>query len=172
MIRPFFLLVIGATASPGLAQDAAPISAEQAAAAAQEAYGPPDPRTREECERTARPGEIVVCAQPEDPEKYRVRSSADRDPAADKSGVPRAPDLYNLPQPAMVGIGVSAKGCFIPPCPAPMPLLIDLAAIPEAPPGSDADRVSKGLAPRGDANGDTRALTPPESASPEEAPSS
>jgi hypothetical protein len=44
---------------------------------------------------------------------------------------------------------VVARGCFIPPCPPPKALMIDLKAIPEAPPGSDADRVGRGLAPTG-----------------------
>lgn len=138
------LLVVGS--APSSAQQ----TAGQVAAEAQEAYGPPDARAKPECAAPKPGGEIVVCAENEDPEKYRVKSSSELDPTGKGAqGPPRAPDLFNLPQPAMVGVGVSAKGCFIPPCPSPMPLLIDLKAIPEAPPGSDADRVARGLAPRG-----------------------
>ncbi len=39
--------------------------------------------------------------------------------------------------------------CFIPPCPPPPALMIDIKALPEPPPGSDADRIARGLAPRG-----------------------
>jgi len=167
-------------AAPVAAQDAEPVTAEQAVAAAQEAYGPPDTRAKPACP-TPKPGdEIVVCGENEDPDKYRVKSSADLDPKKARDGLPRAPDLFNLPQPAMVGVGVSAKGCFIPPCPSPMPVLIDLKAIPEAPPGSDADRVANGLAPRDAGNAPSpapapppaeAAIRPPESASPAAEPS-
>jgi hypothetical protein len=160
-------------------------TADEALAAAQDAYGPQDTRAKPKCGTPGPGGEIVVCGTTEDPDKYRVKSSEDLDPKMAKDVVPRAPDLYNLPVPAMVGVGVTFKGCFIPPCPAPMPLLIDLKKIPEAPPGSDADRVGKGLAPNGStgqsAPGPTPApapaqvtepaLKPPESASPAEAPS-
>lgn len=174
-----FAVIAIVCATPSLAQDSPQATAEEAAAAAQAAYGPPDPKAKAECPRPKNPGEIVVCGEQDDPAKYRVPSSADLDPKNAKDGIPRAPDLYNLPQPAMVGVGVSAKGCFIPPCPSPMPLLIDLKSIPEAPPGSDADRVAKGLAPRGDSVPPPApatpalepAVRPPESASPAEEPS-
>lgn len=39
--------------------------------------------------------------------------------------------------------------CFIPPCPPPPALLIDVEALPEAPDGSDADRIARGLPPLG-----------------------
>ncbi len=139
--------------APGLhAQDApvlAPqVTADEALRAAAEVYGPPDPRKREECPPPKPGDEIVVCGQTEDASKYRVQSSSDLDPSGLGSrGSPKAPDLYNLPQPAMIGAGVSAKGCFIPPCPPPMPVLIDLKAIPEAPEGSDADLIARGEKP-------------------------
>jgi len=182
MRRLLPLLVAALVAAPAAAQDAGPVTAEQAVAAGQEAYGPPDTRAKPACP-TPKPGdEIVVCGQEDDSDRYRVKSSSDLDPKGKgaKDGLPRAPDLYNLPQPAMVGVGVSAKGCFIPPCPSPMPVLIDLKAIPEAPPGSDADRVAHGLAPlsAGDAPASApapppaeAALMPPESASPAAQPS-
>ena len=43
---------------------------------------------------------------------------------------------------------VVARGCFIPPCPPPLAILIDVEALPEAPAESDADRVARGLPPR------------------------
>ena len=39
--------------------------------------------------------------------------------------------------------------CIVPPCPPPPVYMIDVTALPEAPPGSDADRIARGLAPRG-----------------------
>ena len=140
-------------AAPLAAQDAPPatpaaqaITAEQAVAAAKEVYGPPDLRPKAECPPPTLGGEIVVCGQAEDQSKYRVQSSGDLDPtgAGARGGGPRAPDLGTV-YPGMV----VARGCFIPPCPPPMPVLIDLKALPDAPPGSDAERVGQGLAPRG-----------------------
>ncbi|WP_298335852.1 hypothetical protein [uncultured Erythrobacter sp.] len=39
--------------------------------------------------------------------------------------------------------------CLIPPCPPEAALLIDVEALPEAPEGSDADRIARGLPPLG-----------------------
>ena len=39
--------------------------------------------------------------------------------------------------------------CLIPPCPPPPAYIIDFDELPDAPPGSDADRIARGLAPRG-----------------------
>ncbi len=39
--------------------------------------------------------------------------------------------------------------CAVPPCAPPPALLIDVGALPEAPPGSDADRIARGLPPLG-----------------------
>ncbi|MCT2557995.1 hypothetical protein N0B51_03270 [Tsuneonella sp. YG55] len=162
---PFAALASGLAAA-ATAQSAreAPLTAAQAVDAAAEAYGPPDTRRKEECPPRAPGDEIVVCAQTQDQEQFRVRSSSDLDPtgAGARGGVPRAPDVGTVYPGAVV-----ARGCFIPPCPPPMPPIIDLKAIPEAPPGSDADRVARGLAPRGDASGDSgadnsdRAVRPP-----------
>ena len=92
------------------------------------------------CVRQGRPGEIVVCAPDED--QFRVDSSADSDPtgkAGTDDGRLRPPNFEKN----IGGVSV-AKGCFIPPCPPAQPLIIDLSQIPEAPAGSDADRVAKG----------------------------
>ncbi|MGN3974787.1 hypothetical protein [Tsuneonella sp. SYSU-LHT278] len=168
---------------PAAAQPAAgpPVTATQAIETAKQAYGPPDARAKETCP-PHRPGEeIVVCAEVEDQDQFRVRSSGELDPAGAgaRGGVPRAPDVGTTYPGAVV-----ARGCFIPPCPPPMPKIIDLKAIPEAPPGSDADRVGRGLAPRGNdgsapapgglpplagqADEPDRPPRPPESASPAE----
>jgi hypothetical protein len=184
--------------SPLAAQDAAPdaaqaqapaatvrpagATAEEVLADAKEVYGPPDSRAKPACP-TPKPGdEIVVCGKGEDQSRYRVQSSGELDPTGKgaKDIVPRAPDVGTV----YPGV-VVAKGCFIPPCPPPMPVLIDLKAIPDAPPGSDAERAGQGLAPRGTigdgapppappppaAAAAEPALTPRESASPAEEPS-
>ena len=39
--------------------------------------------------------------------------------------------------------------CLIPPCPPPPAYMIDFSALPDAPPGSDADRIARGLPPVG-----------------------
>lgn len=39
--------------------------------------------------------------------------------------------------------------CLIPPCPPEAALMIDVEALPEAPEGSDADRIARGLPPLG-----------------------
>lgn len=39
--------------------------------------------------------------------------------------------------------------CVIPPCPGEAALIIDIEALPEAPEGSDADRIARGLPPLG-----------------------
>ena len=39
-------------------------------------------------------------------------------------------------------------------CPQPPPLIIDVTALPQAPAGSDADRIARGLPPIGNDTGD------------------
>jgi len=55
---------------------------------------------------------------------------------------------------ALMGAGVTITGCIIPPCPPPPALIIDIEALPEAPAGSDADRIARGLPPIGNDTGD------------------
>jgi hypothetical protein len=97
-------------------------------------------RTQARCAPRTSADEIVVCAT--DTAKYRVQSTAELNPTsrqATRTGVPRAPDVGNHPR-AGVGVG----GCMLGPCPPPTMYMIDLATIPEAPPGSDADKIAKG----------------------------
>ena len=105
--------------------------------------------------------EIVVCGNPEDAAASAGWSRSDwEDRYADRTrgADPLVVNESNLLP--MVGATITIKGCFIPPCPPPMPLIIDLDAIPATPPGSDADRVGRGLSPRGDDVGDAPP-TPP-----------
>ena len=102
-------------------------------------------------------GEIIVCRREADQSQYRVSTKDETEDRYAKEhermgefGMPGAlPDDF-------VGAGIfrgpaTVSGlCVIPPCPPPPALIIDLEAIPEAPPGSDAERVGQGLAPKGD----------------------
>ncbi len=75
--------------------------------------------------------EIVVCAERDDPATQHVPSDSDSGDPDD--GVPRAPDVSGLPTGGM-RIGKTPRH----------PLIIDLKAIPEPPPGSDADMIANG----------------------------
>ena len=84
----------------------------------------------------AKGDEIVVCAEHEDPATQYVPSETDSGSTYD--GVPHAPDVSSLPSCAGAGmcmrVGKKPRN----------PLIIDLKSIPEPPPGSDADKISKG----------------------------
>ena len=143
--RPGVLLPALLLAAPLAAQEApepAPetVTAERVLADAQKAYALPVRGAQAECPMPKPGGEIVVCARQDNSDRFRAASSSDLDPtgAGARGGVPHADVETGYP-----GVAV-ASGCFIPPCPPPMPVLIDLKAIPEAPPGSDADRIARG----------------------------
>ncbi len=123
-VLPPILAGLGAVPSPPAA---AQITAEEALANAQASYSAVP---REEACPQADPGTIVVCRRKVDPDSLRVRSENGRagDGRADRGDVPDAPYVYGG---FMGGITV-ARGCFVPPCPRPAAVLIDLAAIPEA----------------------------------------
>jgi hypothetical protein len=86
--------------------------------------------------------EIVVCGLWEEDEKFRAQSTSQLDPESREAlndGVPRAPELgesckANPEKGSCIGFG------SVPP-PAYM---VDFSELPEAPPGSDADRIAKG----------------------------
>lgn len=103
----------------------------------------PAKRCRREAENSR---EIVVCADPDKNNRDRLPLRKELDSAqSTRTGVPRAPDVYGL-KPKGIPL-ITFKGCMIPPCPPPPILYIDLKAIPEAPLGSDADRIGKGEIP-------------------------
>lgn len=117
------------------------------------AVGPPAPV--EECPETDESilsNVIIVCRERdrETEEQFRIRSAdrAESDYARRTmdQGAPRAPDV--------AGAGIfrgkaTVSGCFLPPCPPPIMPDIDFAALPEAPAGSDAERIGRGLPPIG-----------------------
>ncbi len=97
-------------------------------------------------------GEIIVCRRiGESRENYfsGSREEAQKRYARETAfaGDPQAPDVAGggiFRGPATV-----SGQCLIPPCPPPPALLIDVEALPEAPEGSDADRIARGLPPLG-----------------------
>lgn len=94
---------------------------------------------RPRCGEKGAGGDIVVCA-PDDGAQWRVPSTADNDPAsraALRDGVPRAPQLDR-------GSCRGQPGCITGGWAPPPVYIIDLAAIPQAPEGSDADKVAMG----------------------------
>lgn len=96
------------------------------------------------CDRPREGDEIVVCI--DRGEDLRVPTTAESDPSslaarrARNNGVPLAPQLDR-------GSCKGQPGCVIGGWAPPPLYLIDLAAIPEAPEGSDAARVAKGELP-------------------------
>lgn len=87
--------------------------------------------------RSARPGDIVVCAPDQD--KYRVQSTSQEDPLSDQ-----ALNDGRLTPPDVAGNGIFKGKATASFGKVEKPYLIDLSAIPEAPAGSDADKIAKG----------------------------
>ena len=110
-----------------------------------------DQLLEEDCEEEADAGriagEIVVCRQlGEATDGSWNREEWQRDYARRTQGE----------QPVNVAGGGIFTGpatigglCVIPPCPPEAALMIDVEALPDAPEGSDADRISRGLPPLG-----------------------
>ncbi len=89
-------------------------------------------------------GEIVVCHRFKKESTDGVWNREEwEDSYAARTQGQKPVNTFGIPDHGMV----VARGCFIPPCPKPPALFIDVEALPEAPRGSDADRVGRGLAP-------------------------
>ena len=107
-----------------------------------------DRRCAEEADAARIAGEIVVCRSlDEDTDGAWDREAFERDYAARTQG-PVAPDVdgtgIRLPTEGSVfTVTVTAKVGE----PPPPTLMIDIEALPEAPPGSDADRIGRGEGP-------------------------
>ncbi|WP_295635966.1 hypothetical protein [Novosphingobium sp.] len=102
-----------------------------------------DPTKR--CKREAENSrEIVVCADPDRNKRDRLPLRNETDSAkSTRTGVPRAPDLDGIKcRPGADGVCRGNIGRAPPPI-----YYIDLSKIPEAPPGSDADKIAKGEIP-------------------------
>ena len=94
------------------------------------------------CNEARRQGEIVVCGVDRG-EQWRVPSTAESDPKSRQGrdiGMPTAPNVSSLPDCAIVKCHGFGK--------VPPPIyVVDFTKLPEAPVGSDADRIAKGEAP-------------------------
>ncbi|WP_324262113.1 hypothetical protein U4960_02900 [Altererythrobacter sp. H2] len=139
---------------PAIAAAQQPGSAEEALSAASSTYGPaaPEPACGDGGE-----GEIVVCAREQEQSQFRIRSDkqAEDDYARETmfQGDPQAPDVAGpgiFRGPATVG-GMCIPG--LQKCPRPPAISVDFAELPQAPPGSDADRIARGLPPVGNETG-------------------
>lgn len=147
----FGVLVIasnGAEAqAPAKAKPLAPGPSAAAASSEAAQAGPPIgsidltvtvPR-RTRCGTTDGRGEIVVCGA-DHGEDVRVPSTADSDPNSKEgqnTGIPQAPSVSGLPDCRKTkchGFGRAPPRIYV----------IDMKSIPEAPKGSDADKVAKG----------------------------
>ena len=119
---------------------------------------PGDPIADERCEDEADAGriagEIVVCRSlGETTDGAYDHEEFTRRYAAATQGV-NAPDVDGTGLPFGMAPIVTIRGCFIPPCPKDPALLIDVEALPDAPAGSDADRIARGLPPLGNEESD------------------
>jgi len=142
-------MALGQTASatsaePGksVGPPAPPAPASSEAAAPDGPVGPLNllitSQRKKTCGGTAPDGTIVVCGR-DNGEDVRVPSTTDSDPnsrEAQNTGIPRAPNVSGLPDCSRGCIGIGKA--------PPKVYIIDLKAIPEAPKGSDADKVAKG----------------------------
>ncbi len=101
-------------------------------------------------------GEIIVCRRiGENPAYYYSGNSenAERRYAEETAfeGDIRAPDVAGAG--IFRGPATISGLCIIPPCPKDPAIIIDVEALPEAPQGSDADRIAQGLPPISDEEG-------------------
>ncbi|GAA4046215.1 hypothetical protein GCM10022213_16960 [Parerythrobacter jejuensis] len=118
-------------------------TAEQVLEEAKEEYGPPppDPPKRVECDDPIG-NEIVVCAELEEQSQFRVRSSLDE---GDDSHLKWEGDPPNVAGPGIFTGKATVSGCIKGVnCPPPPVYYFDITALPEAPEGSDADKIAKG----------------------------
>ncbi|WP_336979342.1 hypothetical protein [Altererythrobacter fulvus] len=116
------------------------VSAEEAVQNTKDMYGPPPPtRNCSKPNDQQSQSEIVVCARKVDDSQFRVKSTSELDPnskEATDDGLPRAPDV--------AGDGIfKGKGMSLGGTPDPA-YMIDFKLLPDAPEGSDADRIAKG----------------------------
>lgn len=110
--------------------------------AAKRAYGVPDPRLR--CRPQPGSDEIVVCLDRGEDLVVPATSESDPDSLAARralnGGVPRAPQFDR-------GSCRGKPGCITGGWAPPPVYYVDVTQLPEAPEGSDADRIAKGEEP-------------------------
>jgi hypothetical protein len=120
----------------------------------------PTPAEAQECDEaqdaSALSGEIVVCRKLPVDNSDRLAGSREAwlkdyaERTKDYNTI-AAPDVDNTRHP-FTGSGATIvfTGCFIPPCPPPHAILVDVEGLPPPPHESDADRIARGLPPRGE----------------------
>ncbi|QZD94275.1 hypothetical protein [Qipengyuania gelatinilytica] len=106
-----------------------------------------DPDCAKQQEASILSGEIVVCAKRTGGEnRLYDKEAAERRHAERTQGAKpvdvAGPGIFRG-KPTIGGM------CFIPPCPKDPAYMIDFEELPDTPAGSDADRMARGLAPRG-----------------------
>lgn len=89
------------------------------------------------CTEPERRGDIVVCGQK--PDEFRMPSTGESDP-----GSKQALDDGRLHAPDVAGGGIFKGKATMGFGRVAAPYMIDLSSIPEAPAGSDADKIAKG----------------------------
>lgn len=96
----------------------------------------PDEVTKR-CAQPERRGDIVVCG--DKPDQFRMPSTSQSDPNSKE-----ALDDGRLHTPDVAGNGIFKGKATMGFGKVAVPYMIDLASIPEAPAGSDADKIAKG----------------------------
>ncbi len=145
-VQRMILGLVMVLALPGLAHaqsdpDALDAKVAERIDQAKSVYGVPDPRRR--CRPTPGSDEIVVCVDrgedqrvdrgPPDPNSLEGRRALN-------GGVPRAPQFDR-------GSCKGQPGCITGGWAPPPVYYVDVTALPEAPPGSDADKIANGEVP-------------------------
>lgn len=97
-------------------------------------------------------GEIVVCGgDPAPDQRLRSRREA-QDRYAARTAYRDDPATPDVAGPGIFRGPATVSGICVPGilnCPKPPAVFVDVTALPQAPPGSDADRIARGLAPQG-----------------------
>lgn len=151
------MIIIGVLLAVGFPPEAQAQAQNDTAAStlesARELYGPPPPMENcsDDQEASLLSGEIVVCRRKRDQSEFRTLASEN----AQARYAQETMNKGNHQTPDVAGDGIfkgpaTVSGlCIIGPCPKPPALFIDVTALPQAPPGSDADRIAHGLPPLG-----------------------
>lgn len=140
-MKNWLVLPMLAVASPTYSQESTEVLDQKVAERldmARQAYGVPDPRLR--CRPKPGSDEIVVCVDRREDQQVE-RDAPDPNTLEGRhaldGGIPRAPQFDR-------GSCRGQPGCVTGGWAPPPVYYIDMKAIPEPPPGSDADKIAKG----------------------------
>lgn len=148
---------------PVAAQNGTSNAVDDALAQARNVYGPPP--EIEDCsaeqEAAILSGEIIVCRRKRDQSEFRTLP----DDQAQSRYARETMNRGNPQTPDVAGDGIfkgeaTVGGLCVPglqKCPPPPAIIVDFDALPDAPPGSDADRIARGLPPLGDEGSNSQA---------------